>query len=274
MPCELPCYSPTYIPYASKCELKHGAHCHAKIPLIDSLGNIITQTEEEQKKQDEFIPETDFTDSAVFNVLNIPQLFYIEKNKLKVFIPHVTTERCITTSQGVRLGPASYFDAAFNFNRLYTETSKNKIIFLQQTTKNIRTDSMFIGFETYQVKQLYERDLIGTLCWLLRNEKLSLASPVTNKAISMSTLNEILIPETKIPLYDSVGNITSGIYFYTGEISPSVFKEIQIIQKWYYNETKNIVFCDIPQITLYAYRSKDGEYEKELSPVARIFFKN
>lgn len=269
-------YAPCCMHYASKCEIKWGPHCDSKMPIFDSLGNVVKKTKEEQLKDDEFIPQNNFTDSAVFNLLNVPQLFYIENNKLKVFIPYVITMRLITTSQGVNLGPAYYFAAGFNFNRLRTGVIKDQVIFIGQTTKNVKSDSMFIGYQTYQVKQLYEKDLIKTLWSLILNHKIKMISPTTNQLLSMDKLNDILNTGDKIPVpfYDSTGTITSKGYFYPDKILPTVFKEIQINQQWYYNETKNIVFCNIPEIILYAPLSKNGEYEKESSPVIKILFKN
>lgn len=133
---------------------------------------------------------------------------------------------------------------------------------------------MFIGYETYQVKQLYEKNLIKTLWTLIRNKKLEMLSPTTNKKLTMDELNDILNTGDKIPVpfYDSTGTITSKGYFYPEEISPTVFKEIQINQQWYYNETKNIVFCRIPEVILFSFTVNNGIAEQKLSPILKLCF--
>ena len=273
MPGWMSSYNPRYMHYASKCEIKLGSHCHAKMPIIDSLGNIVAKTKEEQEEDDEFIPESYVNDSLVYNVFDIPQLFYIENHKLKIYVPYVTTQRILATSQGVVLGPIYHFTSSFNFKRKNTNSPKDKIIFLQETTKKIKVDSMFIGFGDYYVKQSYERTIVGTLWPLIYFEKPNIISMATNKKLSMKELNRILNHgDTMQTAFTDTISTSPPETFYESELSPATFKEIQIYQKWYYNETKNIVFCSIPYVILYASRFKNGKYENDLSPILKILF--
>ena len=273
MPGWMSSYNPRYMHYATKCEIKLGSHCHAKMPIIDSLGNIVTKTKEVQNEDDEFIPESYLNDSLVYNVLDIPQLFYIENRKLKVYIPYVTTKRILSTSQGVVLGPIYHFTSSFNFKRKNTNSLKDKIIFLQETKKILKVDSMFIGFGDYYVKQLYERTLVGTLLPLIYFEKPNIISIATNKKLSMKELHRILNHgDTMQTALTDTTSTSPHETFYETELSPAMFKEIQIDQKWYYNETKNIVFCNISYVVLYANRLRNKKIDNDPSPILKIVF--
>ncbi|MEO6668537.1 MAG: hypothetical protein ABIN36_03605 [Ferruginibacter sp.] len=211
--------------------------------------------------------------TALYNLLKVAQVLYIENKKLKVYIPFVYTRRCIITSGGVNLGATDHFVTAFNFDRKYTKSPGDKIIFIQQTNKRIKVDSIGNGYGTYNLKQLYSRNIAATLWSLAYSGKLTALSLETNKQISLKELDKYLnISEMmETPFADSSYSKES---FYKQAIQPSIFREIQITQDWYYNQTKNIVFCNIPEMILYANRLKNKEYEKELSPILKIVFKN
>lgn len=276
MPDAMVNFDPCCIHYASTCEIKWGSQCNADIPIFDDSGNVVKKPTEEQKRDNELIPENELNDSSVFNVLEIPQLLYFENNRLKVFIPFVYTKRSIITSGQINLGPALLFATCFNFKRKQTAGKRDKIIPLQQTTKRINIDSIFIGYEHYQVKEMYEKNIAKMLWPLISNESPNVYSAVNGSKLSMNDLNNLLNQGEKIvvPVYDSTGNITASEYFFKSTLSPAVFKEIEITQQWYYNETKNIVYCFIPQIILYAPLFKNGTYEAAPSPVVTILFKN
>ena len=99
---------------------------------------------------------------------------------------------------------------------------------------------------------MFGHNIIETLWPYIENNKIVLYSVPENKKITLHEINKenlLNLQTVNVPIYDSVGNL-SGTKLIVTEIISTIFDRIIITQEWYYNETKNIVFCKIPDAIL------------------------
>ncbi len=226
------------------------------LPMIDSFGNPIGTTDLE--------PEKTFNDkdSSTQNRLNIAQIYYFENNKLKSHIPWVSPTVTITTNSEIFLGIADYFSTCINLNPGFISSSNDEIINLESTKRRITLDSIF---KFNKLKELYGRNLVETIWSGLIEGKNEAYDIKTGKKLSAyQVMKYSLIPPKITPAYSYY--LADTIYH---PITPSIFKEIEILQNWSYNVTQNILTSTIPEIILYAKR----ENENEVSPIIKVIFK-
>lgn len=230
---------------------------------IDSSGNTSQNAIEAKIK--------DLIDNHTYNIIEPTQILYIEKGKLQSYIPWVAPKISVITSSGVYLGFADYFNTSFNYKYNFKPSPKDIILFLCQTNRMIKTDSVN---KADRLKELYGRNLVETLWPYIISGKLDIYSIQPFKKRSPAELNNYMFTNDKIPtpVYDSANStVLSGDYI--TPLSPLIFIQVEVAQNWYYDQTANIVYNNIPYIILYCKRLEPGYPEKLTKPVLKIVFK-
>ena len=225
-----------------------------ELPIYNETGNVI------QVKKREI--EKDIADG----LLKIHQKLYIENGKLNSYISYVSPIKKVVSAQGVYLGNSEVFATAFNKKYNYSPSPKDKIIFLTKTERELFVDSIK---KENKNRETFGRNMVETLWPYVLANKLKVYSVATGKLLNVKEINSEFIgnPSIIVPMYDSVGNVTSKkIDKYP--LMPSIFTKVIINQMWYYNDTKNIFFNKIPHIILYS----KFVGEEELKPILKISF--
>jgi hypothetical protein len=251
--------------FYSKDEIDFQLFHQHDVPMFDSLGNLIKQTPEQKKS----IPFNLF-DNGSYNVVDMCQLFYIEHGILKSYVPFVSPKISITTSNGIFLGYSNYFSTCFNYSHHYKPRSGNKVIFLSQTKKMILQDSMYWSGK---LKELYGRDLIRTLWPYLLNKKLNIANVETNKKLAIEDIikDVALNDPARNPSYDSM-LLMNIINPYTENLTLSHITSLEVVQDWFYDQTKNIVFNKVRELHVNMRPWKTGDEDKAPAAVFKILF--
>jgi hypothetical protein len=247
-----------YVSYDTVLE-NHFRDIYPPVPVLDSLGNVI-----EYKRQ---IPEID---TSTFMITEVTQILYIENGTLKSYIPWVTPTLPVHLSTGVYLGESFYYNTAYNFNYKYKSRKRNKIIFLKQTNKKLKLSP---ADTDNQLKGLYGRNLIETLWPYVLQNKIELFSVDNNNIVNPAELDNrfSFTQPIVIPLFDSVNRI-SAFKMENNALEPQKFTDAALVQDWYYDATKNIVFNKITAMYLYV-NSSNKEDEKKPEPVFKLVFK-
>jgi hypothetical protein len=209
------------------------------LPRLDENGNVVMPLQVRTKiKLDE--PKGE---------LGLSQILYVKNGILKSYISRVSPKIYFITPQGIELGKGNHFSTALNSKTENFNSKNDKIIFIKKTTSEIFVDSL----EKYnKLKELYGRNLIETLWPYIEKNKIKLHTIDSNKVFTLKEVeakNLLNLQTISVPIYDNNGEALSPKVIMT-EITPNVFNKITITQQWYYNETKNIVFCKIPSVIL------------------------
>jgi hypothetical protein len=205
------------------------------IPAFDSSGNKI-----ETKV---------ITPDTISALIKLHQKFYIENNKLLSYISCASPIKTITTAHGLVLGNTQIFSTAFNSDYKTNSTPKDKVFSLGTTKRTFFIDSMYI-YEN--CKETLGRNLIETLWPSIEKDKIALYSLPENKKTTFEYFNKNYlqnIESLEVPIYDENGN-NKGTKRIENESKPNIINKIIITQEWFYNDTKNIVFCKIPSAIL------------------------
>jgi hypothetical protein len=183
--------------------------------------------------------------------IKLSQILYCKNGILYAHINRVSPLINVTAASGVIFGKAELFSTGLN-NALSNFNSKNdKIIFLKKTTTNIFVDSIK---KENKLKEMFGHNIIEALWPYIESNKINFYTVPENKKVTIGEIekNNLLHLETLyVPIYDSVGNLDSNKLVMVG-INANIFDKIAITQEWFYNETKNIVFCKIPEAILSA----------------------
>lgn len=232
---------------------------HKVTPIYDSNGNVIKLG---------WFQKND--NASIYNITEVTQILYIEKGQLKSYVPWVTPTLPLFMSSGKYLGESYYFNTAYNFKYNYRHRKRNNIVFLEQTNKKLKLKP---ADAANALKELYGKNLIETLWPYVLENKIDLFSVRDNKLINPADLvnNSGFTDNILVPLYDTA----STIYKYEIEaksITPKDFSDVVLIQDWYYNESKNIVFNKIKEMYLYISRPEKEEGKVPV-PVLKLIFK-
>ncbi len=225
--------------------------------IYDSLGNVV--------EQDKKIPEVD---TLEFKYTEITQILYVENGVLKSYVPMVTPTLSLYLTTGKYIGETFYFTTAFNLKYNYKPSKRDKILFLQETTKGLK----FPDAEN-NLKEMFGNNLIQTLWPHVLSGKIELYNAATNKKANPAELNTTLHYQQQVlsPIYDSINAI---IKFETvvKSANPKDFSHALMVQDWYYNESENIVFNRIKELYLYANKATQ-EADAQSLPVLKLVFK-
>ncbi len=235
---------------------------HIPIPIYDSLGNVV-----EQKR------ETPKIDTSKFTTTEVSQILYIEKGKLKSYIPFVTPTLPIFLTTGAYIGEGFYFSTCYNFKYCKKARKKSKLIFLSQTRKMIMLNP---EQSTEKLKELYGKNLLETLWPQVLANKIDVFTISDNKKISPEELgnSQQYSQPTFVPLYDSTSN--SRVYNFKVEaepLDPKKITSIQLVQDWYYDARRNKISNIIREAYVYAKIWKGNVEAKEATPVFKMVFR-
>ena len=227
--------------------------------VMDAEGNTILKKNPLQK-----------IDSATFKITETTQILYIEDGTLKSYIPFVTPTLPVFMSTGTYIGERFYFTSCYNYKYKYKSRKKNKLIFLQQTSKRIKLGTADTNNE---LKTLYGKNMLETLWPSVMENRFAVFTIDSNKQIDPKDIESRLgfMQPLILPLYDSTGTIYEfkvlGTAFNTNQ-----FTQALLLQYWYYDETKNIVFNKIKEMILYISKRNNNGLEEPV-PVIKLVFK-
>jgi hypothetical protein len=206
------------------------------------------------------IPEKD---SSNFKRTEVTQILYIEKGKLKSYIPFITPTLPVYMSTGGYIGERFYFTSCFNYTYKTNLRNKSKLIFLTQTKKIIKLDA---AEPTDRLKEMYGNNLLKTLWPYVLDDKIDAFYPGSTRKLKTEELNVSLAYNEPLlmPMYDDTGNIV-GYTVIADPIDTKKFTDVQLLQDWYYDHKKNKVYSNIKEMLLYL--KKD---DKEPVPVLRL----
>lgn len=236
---------------------------YTPVPQIDSMGNRLPDIKREDLKMK--------IDAGAFTLTDVTQILYIVKGELRTYVPWVTTMFPVITSFGLYLGDGDYFSTCYNPDHTYRPGKKNRILFLSQSIKRIRLDSFDVKSK---LKELYGRNMVQTLWPYILENRFEMVDMENNKPVKAEELDASLVTGRKIlvPVYDADGKQT-GASIEKEPLLPDQFSSVELIQDWYYDQTKNIVFNITRELYLYAKKwTAEGE-AKEPSPILKIVFK-
>jgi hypothetical protein len=232
------------------------------LPIYDSSGLTIGNKEKMEPYK---------IDTFAYTLTDITQILYIENGELKSYIPWISPRIIpVSTSMGVLLGNSDYFSSCFNFTYNLKSDKQNKKIFLSQTKRRIRLDTIESG---NRLKELYGRNLIAALWPYVLNGKLPIFSIGKNKRLDSDKLDSFILSKDAAHrfLYDTAG-IKIGEEYYNEAPLQFYIKEVELIQNWYYDYNENLVFCKIPELVIFSNHWMDGHETKESSPILKIVF--
>lgn len=213
------------------------------------------------------IPEKD---SSNFKRTEVTQILYIEKGKLKSYIPFITPTLPVYMSTGGYIGERFYFTSCFNYTYNNKPRNKSKLIFLTQTKKMIKLD---IPESTHRLKEMHGNNLLQTLWPYVLENKIDAFYPDSSRKLKPEELNVNLAYNEPllIPLYDDEG-VVVGYRAITDPIDTKKFTDIQLLQDWYYDHKKNKVYSNIKEVVLYLSKFNKKEVEEPV-PVLRLVFR-
>ena len=208
------------------------------------------------------VPEKD---SSNFKRTEVTQILYIEKGKLKSYIPFITPTLPVYMSTGKYIGERFYFTSCYNYTYNNKPRNKSKLIFLMQTKKMISLATT----QNDQLKEMYGQNLVEAIWPHVLKNKIDVFAIKDNWKLKREELyisiavNEPIL----VPIYDSAGNVIS--YVVTSKpVDMNRFTDVQLVQDWYYDHKRNKIYSNIKELILFL--KKD---DKEMAPVLRLVFR-
>lgn len=112
---------------------------------------------------------------------------------------------------------------------------------------------------SYGIKILYSMGLLKTLWYEASQGYNKVVDVKTNKIIPPDIILHYIKDTLQVPSYDSAGAVQKYVPIVSESEYPNL-SSIGIYQKWYYNITKDIFFCEIKEADLYSkkYPEKGG----------------
>ena len=213
------------------------------------------------------VPEKD---SSNFTLTEVIQILYVEKGILKSYIPFITPTLPVLTSSGQFIGERFYFTSCFNYIYNSNPRKKNNLQFLRQTKKR---SSLSVKEPTDRLKEMYGRNLLETLWPYVLEGKIDAFYPDSSRKLMPDELNVNLAYNEPLlmPIYDDAGNIVRFTTI-TDPIDTKKFTDVQLLQDWYYDHKRNIVYSNIKEVVLYLSKFNKKEVEESV-PVLRLVFK-
>ncbi|MBK9485773.1 MAG: hypothetical protein IPO01_11390 [Chitinophagaceae bacterium] len=241
----------TYCPLDSIDQAFYGDHIDI---MMDSTG-----TQYFMKRE---VPEKD---SSNFKRTEVTQILYIEKGKLKSYIPFITPTLPVYMSTGKYIGERFYFTSCHNYTYNSKPRNKSKLIFLTQTKKMISLATT----QNDQLKEMYGQNLVEAIWPHVLKNKIDVFAIKDNWKLKREELDiSIAVNEPiLVPIYDSAGNVIS--YVVTSKpVDMNRFTDVQLVQDWYYDHKRNKIYSNIKELILLL--KKD---DKEMAPVLRLVFR-
>lgn len=218
-------------------------------------------------RPNEEIAESAFRDSlfspGAFNdqtkdIVEIKDIIYLEKGKLKSQAYAVSPKYVVQTSWGMVLGISNLFSTAFNEKRNPSKADLRKAVPIGGSSRRILLEDDPGNL----LKQLYGQNLLEAIWNDLDGKNFELYRIDSNKRITLKDISTGLI---RIPVYDESGNLVRSV---DGQLSPESFHSIDLVQSWTYNQQKNRLFGTISHLLL---NLKTGTGNSEMiKPLVKI----
>lgn len=239
-----------------------GADRVLSVPLYDILGNLIKDT---LTRPSELFSSIAF-DSTTNDRLFVEQFLYIKNDKLLSHVSWISPKKKIITSSGLYLENSLVFNAYYNIAETVSKRIRRKAVSLGITNR-ILTDS---SVQADMIKQWYRQNLATALWPVLASDNADIYRIDSGKKIGISEINANLLGYAiDVPGYDAFGSLTDTKPV-PALLSPAIFSKMMLIQEWYYNPSKEVVFNDIKEVILYAVKNNTTEP----TPVLRIIFRH
>jgi len=202
-------------------------------------------------------------DSAGFKCTEVTQILYIEKGKLKSYIPFVTPALPVYLSTGRYIGERLYFNTCYNYQYNSKPRKKSKRFFLLQTKKIIDFEDTKINNE---LKSMYGNNLIKSLWPYVMQNKIPAYAVDNEERLKPEELNMGLVKTWPVlsPIYDSNGAVVK-YEVVPVEVDPGKYSGVLLIQDWFYDNKRNKLYARIKEMVLYI--KKD---DKEPIPFMRL----
>lgn len=209
------------------------------LPAFDEQGNIISLPKPRTK--------LDFTELK--GELGLSQILYIKDGILYSHINRISPQINICTAQGICFGKGNHFSTALNSKLNNFNSAEDSIIFIKKTTTQFFIDSIN---KYNKLKEMFGQNIIETLWPYIKSNALKLFTLKDDKQVTLAQIEteNILNLETRKATEYNQKKKKYIFKLISIEITPSLFNKITLTQEWYYNETKNIVFCKIPDAIL------------------------
>jgi len=211
-----------------------------------------------------------YFDSLVNDLVEIPQILYIQSGQLKSYIPWVSPKYAVFTSWGQRLGIANAFSTAFNTCRRISSRQKRSAVLLGRSSTPIQQDSTS---QVQMLKQLYAQSLLQAM-WPSLNTKnyqifrLDSLSIIPFEKINMTLLDDAIL---NVPIYDAEGKLSNQTVTAAAQpLQASAFTKVELVQDWFYYAKDNKLFSRLQHLILYAHKYKNGRAEAQAVPVLKI----
>jgi hypothetical protein len=228
------------------------------IPIIDSTGMTIGNK------------NLNNIDSSTYNLSAIEQILYIKDGKLISYIPWASPEISVYTTSNVYIGNIPYFTTCFNFTYDFIPSPKDDIKPLGQTKKRINSDSIK---KDDKLKELYGKNLLETLWPYYLKKKISLYSIKSGKQIPPDNFMDFIIADDSIQVPSIEDEPWSvGVRKPTIELNDIFFKDVEITENWFYDATQNIIFCKIPELSIYQRKWVNGNSTDVTIPYLKLRF--
>lgn len=185
--------------------------------------------------------------------VSIDQILFIQDHKLKCRSIIAGTEYIVMLDSIIRLGSSVKSLCCINTTTAIDTSKKDKITFLKTTYQLINADSDYYS-KIYSLKKMYGMNLITTLWYDLSKGYNDVLDIKTNTMIPASQIWDYS-DTLQQPIFDSLGDSIGYKKIATNPLLYS-FSSLGIYQDWYYNITRNIFFCKIKQVDIYAPTAK------------------
>ncbi len=238
---------------------------HRVMQVVDENGNPAGTTMEAENP----LFSSNYFDSLVNDLVEIPQILFIQHGQLKTYVPWVSPRYTVTTSWGQRLGTANAFSTAFNTSRKICARQTKNALPLGRSSKLIQLDT---AGQLSMLKQLYEQNLLEALWPSLHKKQTQIIRLDSLTIVPFEKMNTALLPNAvlSVPIYDEAGNVSSESNAPNVQpLDASSFSQLELVQDWYYHAKHNKLFSRISHLVLYADNFKNGRSE----PILKIMLK-
>lgn len=237
--------------------------------LVDENGNLSGTTIEAENP----LFSTTYFDSLVNDLVEIPQILYVQSGLLKSYVPWVSPKYAVSTSWGQRLGIANAFSTAFNSSPKICARHRKNAVSLGISSRMVTTDSTS---QLPMIKQLYAQSLLQALWPSLNTKHYQVIRLDSLSVVPFEKINRSLLDDASlnIPLYDADGNISNKTVTVAAEaLNAAAFTNVALVQEWFYQAKQNKLFSRIQHLLLYAYKIKNGQAAPQAVPVLKIMLK-
>ena len=242
-----------------------------KVALVDDLENMESLRFESlpavmrRMRPNEEIAPTALRDSlfspGAFNqqtkdLLEIRDIIYLEKNRLKSQVYAVSPKYIVQTSWGMILGTSNLFTTAFNSKRNWSKRVKRKAERIGGSRRTILLNEN----AGKSLKILYDQNLLQAI-WPQLNSKYFETSRIDSVKTALN-----------VPRYDENGAPGTIARLVPG-LTPESFYSVDIYQTWFYNKQKNVLFGNIEYLVLNIKSGGEDNNNQQVQPLLKVLVK-